>query len=418
MKFKTVRSTVILFLIMFLSVPVLSYALDEKALEEKMQALQMRLEMLEQTQDTTATSAKGESKFYFGAFGSMEYKAFEAETNTFDGHRIELFFGANLTEKLKIHGLIEYEGASHTEYLASSGVTSYSGEVKTEEAYIQFDAERWCKVRLGTFYVPFGYYNQNNHDPYQPFTELPIVMRRVWPSEYSDTGINTMGTIDLHNKLAMDYSFAVVNGLASRDSANTISATTDGLRKARPSLRKDNNQNKALVGRLGWTFDDKYVLGVSGYSGTYDNDSKYHAKACGVDARIPIPVIDGLSMEGEYVYIDLEDGLNASSQSVPSKLFGFYARANYAFWPQALSNTILGRWSKTPQFSLHYEYGEAEIDQRYSTVKDLKEYRHTIGFNYRPHPNIVFKNEYQFNEGDIEHGNHDGYVFSIAFIFP
>lgn len=384
----------------------------EADLKQKLEIMEMRVQMLEETQASAVVEpAKAASKVYIGAFGSMEYKAFDGETNSFDGHRLELFLGANLTDKLKVHGLVEYEGAMHTEYLADEGVNSRSGEVKTEEVYVQFDAAKWFKLRLGSFYVPFGYYNQNNHDPYQPYTELPLVMRRVFPSEYSDTGVNIMGDFGLTPDLNMQYSVAVVNGLTDK-----ISATGSGLRASRPSLRKDNNNNKAMVGRLGWVLMDKYELGISGYSGAYDEDSDNFSKALGADARVH--VTDKLSFEGEYVSFDLDSGLNYEDKDVPSQLTGFYVQANYSFWPEALSETILGRWSSSPEFSVHYRYGEAKIEQEYDVPQDLKEYRNTIAFDYHPHPNIVLKNEYQFNSGDLEHGDNDGYVFSLAFIFP
>jgi opacity protein-like surface antigen len=106
---------------------------------------------------------------------------------------------------------------------------------------------------------------------------------------------------------------------------------------------------------------------------------------------------------------------------VPSTLQGGYAQANYYFWPEFLNGTFLAKHFPDPKFTAVFRYDFARIadDQDAGTVAN-KEQRYTIGMNYRPVQNYVFKVEYQFNttrSEALERGTANGVVTSITAAF-
>jgi hypothetical protein len=205
-----------------------------------------------------------------------------------------------------------------------------------------------------------------------------------------------------------------------------------GLRDGRaPYNPRDNNNNKAFVGRLGLRPTPHWEVGMSGYHGEYDALGN-QIVGVDVDGKVTYGPFDLL---GEYALFDLSEGgfrgdggtnpLSVTSAIVPESLRGGFAEAHYRFWFDALNHTFLGRKFTNPTFAavVRYDHVRLDDDSDVGTGQN-NESRWTFGFNYRPVPTWVFKLEYiAWNDTKTEtldtmfsNGN-DGFVASVAAAF-
>ena len=344
-------------------------------------------------------------------YTTLEFENFENRNSSFDARNIELILEGKLNDRLTAFAEIEFERTAIT----SSG--NRQGEVEVEQGWLEYRINDFLNPRMGVILVPFGRFNLEHFDVLRDLTDRPIAMRRIIPVTWAEAGAGFTGKLFLGNKfekslleeLDIQYQFFFVNGL-------TNDLTDTSTREARGAFGKDNNGNKALVGRMGIDIRKGVELGLSGYWGKYDHNSDIDG--FDVDWKISL---GPLEIIGEYVLIDLEKGLNKSGVEVPENLYGGYVQANYHFWINSLNQTFLGQNFDNPTFTFVTRLEQVTIDDDGDVdLGDNKEERLTIGLNYRPVSTWVFKLEYQFNSTDreaLEHGDKDGYIFSVSASF-
>ena len=384
-----------------------------EVLEEKIQSMEEEILFLLERQDSFLNQL--EEKIQFNLYGTLEFEGFENTNTSFDARNIELFATAYLTNRLSIGIEIEFERTAKT----SAG--SRQGEVEVEQGWLEYKINRQIRSRFGVILVPFGKFNGEHFQPFRDLTERPIVMRRVIPTAWAEPGAGFVGDIPLGKWLGskgfmdmdMNYQFFVINGLT-----NAISDTS--IRDARAAFGSDNNNNKALVGRLGISPFDNQEIGLSGYFGDYDGNDR---DLSGFDIDWDF-TFGELELIGEFAFFELQEGglqQGSSTLTVPGSLSGGYIQANYHFWFDSLNETFLGEDFSNPTFTAVLRYGEARIqDDNDTGTGDNEEKRWTIGLNYRPVEEFVFKIEYQFNETDnesLERGNKNGFIASVSAAF-
>ena len=276
--------------------------------------------------------------------------------------------------------------------------------------------EEWINLRAGALLVPFGRLNLYHDSDLRDLTDRPLVTRDIIPTTWTESGGGFYGefnpTFGEYEDLVLSYETYVINGLDD-------GFTDTGLSGARGSLESDNNNSKAVVGRLQVSPFLGQEIGFSGYRGKYNT----------LDDNISGTAVDWLStwgpleLVGEYAHFDVDepDFTTGSVTDVPKTYDGYYIQANYHFWPEFLNNTFLGRGFEDPTFTLVNQYGWAKIDDDAdATAGDNEETRYTLGLNYRPLASWVFKMEYQWNQTDqeaLERGNNNGFLWSMAMGF-
>lgn len=342
-----------------------------------------------------------------GGYFDMEYRDFEGSDSTFRQHRWVINLGAQLGERLRFNGELELEyGGPNT--------ATGDGEAKVEQAYADFLINDPINIRAGALLIPFGRYNLYHDSDIQELTDRPLLARDIIPTTWTEAGYGFFGEFDpvigAYEDLTISYQAYAVNGLDDGFSDT-------GLRGARGSLKTDNNQNKAVVGRVVLSPLLGHELGMSGYYGKYDSANSNRIAGGGIDW---MSVIGPFDLITEYAYFDVEEDPMATVDQ-PNFLQGAYAQVNYRFWPKFLNNTFMGRGFSSPTFTLISRYDWARIkDDVDSNSGNNNEDRLTFGFNYRPVPSFVFKFEYQINETDnetLEAGNNNGFVTSVAMGF-
>ena len=362
-----------------------------------------------------------------GGYADIEFENFENSNSTFDQARFILNIGAQPHERLLFYSEYEIEhGGPHA---------SDVGEAKVEQAWASYLINDMINLKGGIVLVPFGKFNLLHDSDIQDLTERPIVSRRLTAATWMEAGFGAFGEFNIGESLGLkvlpdsylNYEGYIVNGL-DEDISDNI-----GLRNAKGAIEADENNNKALVGRLGLGLNRNLEFGVSAYSGKYGragsatrngNDDLLGIGADVNFKRGPFELV------GDFAYWDFEDGAlvdhdNDSAAgdevSAPKYMRGFYIEPRYHFWPKFLNNTFLGRGFEDPQFTLAGRYDWVDIaDDGDTGIGSNKEKRYTLGLNYRPIESWVFKLEYQRNSANneaLERGDKDGVIASMAIGF-
>jgi hypothetical protein len=349
---------------------------------------------------------------------TTEFEAFQHRNAEFAGAKLELFPSIKLTDRIRAFGEFEFNSTIDS----GGGNPNERGKVELDQGWIEYAVNEQLKPRVGVVLVPFGRYNLSPFDPVQEFTSRPIFAKKIIPTVWSETAAGFTGRATLGSGLgvgwfkdvAVEYQAYVMNGLDNHISDQ------EGLREARGAFHRDNNNSKAVVGRLLTKLMPGLEIGVSGYYGSYDQTGK---KMRGVDVDLKL-TRGPFEVLVEAANFDLDPGgISVSpshlNQRVPAYLRGGYIEGRYRFWIDGLKDTWLGRGFDDPKFTALLRYEQAVIpDEEPGAVN--RESRLSVGFNYRPVPTVAFKVEYQFNKTQhdpLVNGNSNGMAMSVTGAF-
>jgi hypothetical protein len=334
---------------------------------------------------------------------------------TFDQHRFVLKFDGDVNDVIAFRSEVEFEGGGSG---ASFLTDNY---VAVEYAELHFKFDRAVNLRAGALLMPFGRFNALHDSPLQDLTDRPFVEQYVVPTTWTEAGVGLYGGFDLGGA-RLDYDFVVSNGLDQGFS----STAGGGLRDARSSFRKDNNDQKQVAGRVGLSPDLEFLdganFGASGLLGRYDNLGRHEVSLFGLDAFLKKGPFEVL---GEVVWGDLERDAAQIMAGAPGGLSGWYAEGRFHFFPDAWrgANPWFG---EEATFTLVFRAESVDTDDsataidfatRGNALRDDVE-RYTVGLNFRPIEKTVLKIEYQFllEPGGFGADN-DRFVVSFATSF-
>lgn len=196
---------------------------------------------------------KGETKP--GGYLSFEFIKGQAQSGasqgSFQNLRGGLFFAGDLGEKF--------------DFMFEMGLKSES-KLEMEQASVGFKLAVESDLRLGLFLVPFGKYNESNRPHQTALVRAPLNLAGVTPSSWRDIGLVVRGRMGF-----LRYAAYLGNGLGEKDGA------------AAGQLFKDNNKDKGKGGRLGFIAGQGFEVGVSYYSGKYDETNALRLTLEGAD---------------------------------------------------------------------------------------------------------------------------------------
>ena len=224
--------------------------------------VETRLSDLSESQSATAETVESLESAATRAIHLTTYGTFAIEdtsrsNSTFDAESLELVLSAQPHPRLGLFAELEFERAA-----AVGG--ERGGEILLEQAWASFRFTDWMSLRAGALLVPFGNVNVDHYAPSRDVISKPLVAYIVAPGDWTDNGLGLAGTVLLGGEWVLRYDTAVVAGLDDN-------ITALGTRAARQPFGADNNNDKALVGRLGWKYGGAFELGMSGYDGAYDD---------------------------------------------------------------------------------------------------------------------------------------------------
>jgi phosphate-selective porin len=300
------------------------------------------------------------------------------KSKTFTQHRFIPFLHGQVSDRIQVMAEIEFEYGG---LVKGRGETD--GEVKLEFATVDLNFSEGVNYRAGLILSPLGRFNLQHDSPLNDLTNRPLVDREIIPTTLAETGMGFYGAFYPGEKSLLGYELYVVNGFNA--------ATATSIRNGRGSHKTDNNEQKALVGRVNYSPILGLDLGVSAHRGAYDDAGDQALTILALDAdcnRGP------LQLKGEYARASVEEA--AADQQ-----WGYYAQAAYHFLPGAV------RAFPNSVFTGVFRYDAIDLETR-------DEKRYTLGVNFRPEEDTALKLEYEVYDQDDQS---NGIVFSVASYF-
>jgi len=373
-----------------------------------------------------------------GGYMDLQYRLFNSSNSTgvgqpgtgrgsssFDQQRFVPFFYSDITDRLKVASEVEIEHGIRSK---SAQADSGGIEVSLEFATIDYLLREPINFRTGIILLPVGKFNLLHDSPLNDLSDRPLVDTAIIPSTLSEAGAGFYGTLYPTRLSKLDYELYVTQGFNGYRTDRTPVITADaGLRDARQRVSTvddglDNNNGKAVVGRLAFSPVLGVEFGGSGYFGSYDPASKRPLSIWAADwtfQRGPFELIG----EAAWVYardnnrnLDGTFAFDANGRPLPRRMDGFYVQSNYHFMPQALRRWAPSYFTEASTFTAVVRWDDVNTN---SESSDTKRERLTLGLNFRPIEDTVFKADYQFNfeDGKNNRIRNDGLVLSVATYF-
>jgi hypothetical protein len=351
--------------------------------------------------------------------------------NSFGQQRLVPFIFADITDRIKFATEIEIE---------RGGTNSPQGDgtIQVEFAQLDYLIDERINLRGGILLMPVGKFNLLHDSPLNDLVDRPMVSRLIIPSTWFEAGAGIYGTFYPSALSKIDYELYAVNGMTQ-----TAGAITDlGIRGARGSVSRDRDDSKAVVGRLAFSPMLGIEIAGSGYHGQY----KPSAATVG-SGNIDIFAVDWTLQRGPFELIGEAAWTRISNNNAtgvagnaigPAGMFGYYVQGNYHFMPEILKRLAPSHFSDASTFTatVRWEQIDTDTDNRTvggaNTLGNRRELdRLTVGLNFRPVEDMVFKINWQHNAqngavgltpaGDLGTASSpmdgDGFLFQAATYF-
>ena len=339
-----------------------------------------------------------------GGYGEAFYRNYVSDkqpgdSDTADFLRAVLYFGYKFTDSIIFNSEIEIEHAD---------------EIFLEFATIDFLLRDYANIKVGLMLVPMGFVNEIHEPTFYFGVNRPDVERFLIPSTWRENGVGLFGNLGE----LFSYKLYAVNGL------DATGFDASGIRGGRQKGSKALVENIAAVGRLDFMPMEGVLLGASFYAGNsgqnqtgipdsfttlYDIHAQYQWRNLWLRAL------------GTQVFVsqadDLTGALQASgdigaTEAIASVMMGGYGEVAYDIW---------GFLSETPR-SLEpfyrFEWYDTQFDMPSGFDRDRSKRitSHTIGFSFKPIPNVVVKADYR--NRDAQQGQiADEFNLGIGYVF-
>jgi len=376
-----------------------------------------------------------------GGYMDLQYRLFNSSNSTgvgqpgnglgsssFDQQRFVPFFYSDITDRLKVAAELEVEHGIRSKSNSGSGI-----EVSLEFATVDYLIKEPLNLRAGIILLPLGKFNLLHDSPLNELSDRPMVATAIIPSTLSETGAGFYGTFYPSRLSKLDYEIYVTQGFNGyKNDGTPVITAGSGLRDARQRVSTvddglDNNNGKAVVGRLAFSPILGIEIGASGYHGSYDPSSKRPLSIWALDwtfQRGPFQVIgeaawsyaqdNHLNLDGTFAF-DPTPGLPPGTL-LPRRSNGFYVQGNYHFMPQAFRYWAPTYFTEASTFTAVVRWDQINTN---SEIAATAMERLTFGMNFRPVQDTAFKIDYQLNYEDGKNNRirNDGLVISVATYF-
>lgn len=329
----------------------------------------------------------------------------------FDQERFVPFFYSQVTDRLSVAAELEVEHGG------PQGNKS-DGDIKMEFATMDYRFNDALNLRGGIILMPMGRFNLIHDSPLNDLPLRPMVSRLILPSTFAESGLGFYGTFYPTQLSKIDYELYVVNGFQG-DNGDFSVEEGSGLRSARGSFQKDNNENKAIVSRISFS----PVLGVevagSVHHGKWDENDKHDLTLFAIDGNLQRGAFD---IQGEAAWANAKGSgtytrragepfftqdttgstrrrhvaQGDSSYVVPENMFGYYVQLNYHFMPERLTKTFPSFFGRDSTFTGILRWGQVDTNTDDDSNPNRID-RLTLGINFRPLEDSVIKLAYTFN---------------------
>lgn len=342
-----------------------------------------------------------DSGLSIGGYGEILYENYNGsdsdDTDEFDTLRLILYFGYKFNDKWVLNTEIELEHAD---------------EAFVEFAYLDYLHSDALNFRGGLLLAPVGIVNELHEPTVFLGAKRPIVENRIIPTTWRENGAGIFGDVG-----PASYKLYVINSLDAEG------FDAEGIRGGRQKGSKAKAEDFSVVARVDVEVAPSVTVGGSVYAGDQGQD-------VGVDANLVLAEAHIMARKAGFTFnalvvastLDDADDLNAANIAEGNILSGEEAGEEMFGWYAELGYDVLSVLGKGEQQLIPFVRLE-QVDTQHKTASgsavDEDEYDLdivTVGLNYKPIDEIVFKLEHQF----IQDGNSDefdqtnlamGYIF-------
>jgi hypothetical protein len=342
-------------------------------------------------------------KATLGGYADVQYNILTRQNldnpsrNSFGVMRLVPFIYADITDHVKFAAELEIERGG------TDAPQKGDGSIQIEFAQLDYLVNEMLNIRGGILLMPVGKFNLLHDSPLNDLVDRPMVSRIIIPSTWFEAGAGAYGSFYPTTLSKLDYEIYAVNGMSQ-----TSGAITDlGTRSARGSVSRDRDDSKAFVGRAAFSPMLGIEVAGSGYHGQYRPESGTldagYIDMFAVDwtlQRGPFELIG----ESAWSWISNNATGNATNPIGPESMQGYYIQANYHFMPEFLKKLAPSHFSdaSTFTFTLRWEQVDTDTDDRTARAPNQQGNRRelerlTVGLNFRPIEDTVFKVNWQYN---------------------
>ena len=332
------------------------------------------------------------AKTSVGGYGELHLNLIKPEgevaAGRLDLHRFVLFIAHNFNDRFRFYSELELEHA----FVADSDGVAIPGSFQVEQAFIDWrilkgDSEA-LYVRAGVVLVPMGIINQWHEPPIFNGVERPFVDRVIIPTTWREGGAGIWGEpIE-----GLRYEFYVVGGL----DASGFSGSS-GLRGGRLKVTQAVLNGPAFTGRIEWEPILGMVVGLAPYfglAGPKQLDVNVRVSGIAADWRIRRKGFESRAVLA-YFHVSDTDALRTIPvgelepvSTVGSDLFGVYGELGYNVIGSVDTEMELVPFVRLDYYDTTFEESNPVFDLPAFLVP-------TVGFSYRPIPQIALKFDYQ-----------------------
>lgn len=344
-------------------------------------------QQLVMTNEDSLNAGIAKNKTVVSGYGSAFYQRdFNAQQSTATLERAVLFVGHQFNQKISVFTELEVENAK-----VEGG--DAGGEIAMEQAFLKFNLNPKQYIVAGLFIPRIGILNENHLPVNFNGVERPLVEELIIPATWRELGVGFYGSA---NRLPLNYSVALVNGLNSADFEHG-----SGIREGRAEGKNAFANNLALTASLQYSINN-FKFQVSGYIGGTVGLAKRSADSLGLNSgAFGTPLYlgeadvqysnNGFSAKALAAYIsypDAEKINTAYANNIASGMYGAYAEIGYDW---------LYKKQKAAQF---ITFARAEVLDLNSSIPappkaiydGTEKQTHIIaGISYLPIPNVVVK---------------------------
>lgn len=343
-------------------------------------------------QTTISFEEEGSNNLYIKLYGHVDYnqkiESGVRHPGVMDVHRLVTLFGYQFDRKTHFITEIEVE---------------HGNEIFIEQAFIRHRIAKGINLKAGLLLIPMGMVNETHEPTFFYSVERPLLDKIIIPTTWREIGLGINGILTNSN---LKYQLYLVNNPISYNGSPTLNGT-NGFRKARQKgIKSLVTSFPGLTGQIEYYGLEGLKFGLSFYHG------KTNSSLTG-DYPIVSPesteIIDSstvlLSMAAfhstfnkkqftaRFQYVLGGFGNSASyneflGTDVPELMHGYYLLFAY---------DLLKDEKRTLAPFARYSYINNHLQVNSNTLKNdaLEQKVITVGLNYKPTPEIVFKVDYE-----------------------
>ncbi|MCA9001223.1 MAG: hypothetical protein KDB61_04815 [Planctomycetes bacterium] len=350
-------------------------------LVQALDSLSLELERL-QLNAPSPVSAAGEGQTHgvtLGGYGEAVFTDASGSGNrTTDFLRNVLYAGYQFDDVWRFNSEIEFEHAS----------TDKAGSASVEFAYLEYQRSEALAFRAGLLLAPIGFINEMHEPTTYLGASRPVTESRIIPTTWRENGVGILGQTD-----EFQYRLSLLTGL------DATGFDESGLRGGRQKGSKSKAEDLALAARLDWVGHPGLLAGVSVYAGQSDQGQ---AGLGSVDTHL-------VDLHAQYEWNawrfrglltsahvgnteELFVASGADATVVGKRQDGYYLEAGYDLFHHSdgAGSRSLRAFVRFEELDTH-----ASVSSALTEDPNQRETIQTIGLQWSPVENVVFKIDYQ-----------------------